>query len=226
MDNTLTLATITALQNLWMSFVTFLPSFIGALIIFFIGLIIATGIGELIERIIDALKIDKLLEKMGFKKFTDRAEIKLDSGFFVGQLSKWLIILAFLSATLSYLHLDAFADFIRSIVAYLPNVIVAVVILLITVLIAEFISKFAKAGAEGFGLKMANFTSALVKWTIYIIGFLTAIDKLGVPTVYLNNVFTGIIIMFALAGGIAFGVGGKDVAAEILQSLKQQVKEK
>jgi hypothetical protein len=71
-----------------MSFVTFLPSFIGALIIFFIGLIIATGIGELIERIIDALKIDKLLEKMGFKKFTERAEIKLDSGFFVGQLSK------------------------------------------------------------------------------------------------------------------------------------------
>jgi len=65
-----------------------MPRFIGALIIFFVGVIIAAGIAELIERIIDAIKIDRILEKIGFKNFTDKAGIKLDSGFFVAQLSK------------------------------------------------------------------------------------------------------------------------------------------
>ena len=226
MDSSLALATWTALQNLWTSFITFLPSFIGALIIFFIGLIIATGISELVERILDALKIDKVLEKMGFKTFTDRAGIKLDAGFFVGQLTKWMIVLAFLSSTLSYLKLEAFSEFFTRIVAYLPNVIVAVVIFLITVLVADFVGKMAKAGASGFGFKMASFTSSTVKWAIYIVGFLTALEKLGVPTTYLNNVFTGLIIMFALAGGIAFGVGGKDVAADILHGIKKEIEDK
>ncbi len=140
-----------------------MPTFIGALIIFFIGLIIATGIGELVERIIDALKIDKLLEKLGFKNFTDKANIKLDSGYFVGQLAKWLIILAFLSATLNYLHLSAFAEFLNGVVAYLPNVIVAVIILLITVLIADFIAKLTKASAAGFGFKLAGSVSDVAK---------------------------------------------------------------
>lgn len=226
MDSSLALATWTALQNLWTSFITFLPSFIGALIIFFIGLIIATGISELVERILDALKIDKVLEKMGFKTFTNRAGIKLDAGFFVGQLTKWMIVLAFLSSTLSYLKLEAFSEFFAKIVAYLPNAIVAVVIFLVTVLVADFVGKMVKAGASGFGFKMASFTSSTVKWAIYIVGFLTALEKLGVPTTYLNNVFTGLIIMFALAGGIAFGVGGKDVAADILHGVKKEIEDK
>jgi len=65
-----------------------MPRFIGALIIFFVGIIIAAGIAELIERIIDAVKVDRILEKIGFKNFTDRAGVKLDAGFFVAQLVK------------------------------------------------------------------------------------------------------------------------------------------
>jgi hypothetical protein len=65
-----------------------MPRFFGALIIFFVGLIISAGIAELIERIIDAVKIDRILEKIGFKNFLDRAGVKLDAGFFVGQLTK------------------------------------------------------------------------------------------------------------------------------------------
>jgi len=66
----------------------FMPRFIGALIIFFVGIIITAGIAELIERIIDAIKIDRVLEKIGFKNFTDKAGVKLDAGFFVAQLTK------------------------------------------------------------------------------------------------------------------------------------------
>ena len=218
-------STVSALANLWYAFVNFMPSFIGAIIIFFVGLIIAAGIAELVERIIDAVKVDRILEKMGFKKFTDKAGVKLDAGFFVAQLTKWLIILAFLSATLDYLRLSSFAEFLNKVIAYIPNVIVAVLILLVTALLADFVGRLIKASAKGTGMRLYQMTSAFARWAIYIVGFLTAIEKLGVPTMYLATIFTGLIAMLAIAGGIAFVIGGKEFAKDTLDILRGEIKE-
>ncbi len=218
-------STTIALIQLWNSFLFFMPRFIGALIIFFVGVIIAAGIAELIERIIDAIKIDRVLEKIGFKNFTDKAGIKLDAGFFVAQLSKWLIILVFLSATLDYLSLSSFAEYLNKVVAYIPNAIVAVLILLVTALVADFVGKIIRASAKGTGMRLYQTSSSFAKWAIYIVGFLTAIEKLGVPTMYLATIFTGLIVMLAIAGGIAFGLGGKDFAKDILDTVKDGMKE-
>jgi hypothetical protein len=140
-----------------------MPRFIGALIIFFVGIIIAAGIAELIERIIDAIKIDRVLEKIGFKNFTDKAGIKLDAGFFVAQLTKWMIILVFLSATLDYLNLGAFAEYLNRVVAYIPNAIVAVLILLVTALVADFVGKLIRASAKGSGMRLYQTASSFAK---------------------------------------------------------------
>ena len=218
-------STTIALIQLWNSFLFFMPRFIGALIIFFVGVIIAAGIAELIERIIDAIKIDRILEKIGFKNFTDKAGVKLDSGFFVAQLSKWLIILVFLSATLDYLSLNSFAQYLNKVVAYIPNAIVAVLILLVTALVADFVGKIIRASAKGTGMRLYQTSSSFAKWAIYIVGFLTAIEKLGVPTMYLATIFTGLIVMLAIAGGIAFGLGGKEFAKDILDNVKDGMKE-
>ena len=225
MIENIAVSTQIALINLWNSFIMFMPRFIGALIIFFIGIIIAAGIAELIERIIDAIKIDKILEKIGFKNFTDKAGVKLDAGFFVAQLTKWMIILVFLSATLDYLNLNAFAMYLNKVVAYIPNAIVAVLILLVTALVADFVGKIIKASAKGTGMRLYQTTSSFAKWAIYIVGFLTAIEKLGVPTMYLLTIFTGLIVMLAIAGGIAFGIGGKDFAKDILEGIRGEMKE-
>jgi hypothetical protein len=218
-------STTIALIQLWNSFLFFMPRFIGALIIFFVGVIIAAGIAELIERIIDAIKIDRVLEKIGFKNFTDKAGIKLDAGFFVAQLSKWLIILVFLSATLDYLSLSSFAQYLNKVVTYIPSAIVAVLILLVTALVADFVGKLIRASAKGTGMRLYQTSSSFAKWAIYIVGFLTAIEKLGVPTMYLATIFTGLIVMLAIAGGIAFGLGGKEFAKDILDNVKDGMKE-
>ena len=225
MIDTIAFSTIEALNGIWVSFISFMPGFIGALIIFFIGIIIAAGIAELIERIIDALKIDKVLEKLGFKNFTDRAGVKLDAGFFVAQLFKWLIILAFLSSTLNFLNLNAFAEYLGKVIAYIPSAIVAVLILLVTALVADFVGRMIKASAKGSGMRLAQTSASFARWAIYIIGFLTAIEKLGIPTMYLATIFTGLVVMLALAGGIAFGLGGKDFAKDILDDVKGGMKE-
>ena len=224
MEN-IAVSTQIALIQLWNSFIVFMPRFFGALIMFFVGLIISAGIAELIERIIDAVKIDRVLEKVGFKNFLDRAGVKLDAGFFVGQLAKWTIILVFLSATLDYLNLNAFSEYLNKIVAYIPNAIVAVLILLATALIADFVAKIVKASAKGSGLRLSQTASSLAKWAIYVVGILTAIEKLGIPTMYLSTIFIGLIAMLAIAGGIAFGTGGKDFAKDVLGNLKDEIKE-
>ncbi len=225
MIENIAVSTQIALMNLWNAFIMFMPRFIGALIIFFVGIIIAAGIAELIERIIDAIKIDRVLEKIGFKNFTDKAGVKLDAGFFVAQLTKWMIILVFLSATLDYLNLNAFAMYLNKVVAYIPNAIVAVLILLVTALVADFVGKIIKASAKGSGMRMYQTTSSFAKWAIYIVGFLTAIEKLGIPTMYLSTIFTGLIVMLAIAGGIAFGIGGKEFAKDILEGIRGEMKE-
>lgn len=219
------MTTTSTLSNMWISFVNFLPSLLGALILFLIGLIIATGIGELIERIIDALKIDRILEKIGFKNFTDRANIRLDAGYFVGQLIRWSLVLAFLSAALDSLGLLAFTAYLKTILAYLPNVIIAAIIILITFLVADFVEKLVTSSATGSGLKITTFAGVIAKWAIYITGFLTALDQLKIASNFLFIIFVGLVAMLSLAGGLAFGLGGKDFAKSMLEKSKKNLKD-
>lgn len=219
------IATTSTLSTMWISFVNFLPSLLGALVLFLIGLIISTGIGELVERIIDALKIDRILEKIGFKKFTDRANIRLDAGYFIGQLIRWSLVLAFLSAALDSLGLLAFTAYLQSILVYLPNVIIAALIILVTLLVADFVEKLVVSSATGSGLKLSSFAGVIAKWAIYITGFLTALDQLRIASSYLSIIFIGLVAMLSLAGGLAFGLGGKDFAKHILEKSKKEFKD-
>ena len=74
-----------------------------------------------------------------------------------------MIILVFLSATLDYLNLNAFAMYLNKVVAYIPNAIVAVLILLVTALVADFVGKIIKASAKGTGMRLYQTTSSFAK---------------------------------------------------------------
>ena len=219
-------ASSNALIALWESIVNFFPIFIAGLIIFLIGLILGKGLGQLVEKIIEALKIDQLLEKIGFKQVTDRANIKLNSGYFLGQLTRWIIILVFLVAACNTWGLTAFGEFLGSIVSYLPNIIVAILILLGAIVIGEYFAKFVAASVSGAGLKYQGVLSSLARWTFYVFGILAALSQLKVDPYIINTLFTGIILMIALAGGLAFGLGGKGVAEEFLRKIKEDLEKK
>lgn len=217
--------TVLALQQLWAGFIQFIPAFLGALIIFLVGLIVASGLAELVEKIIDLLKIDKVLEKLGFKNFTDKAGMKLDSGYFVGTLVKWLLILVFLTISTDILNLTAVHDFLIKIIAFIPNLIVAVLVILLSVLLGDFLAKLVRSSVAGAGLKSAKALGSMTQWVVIIFGALIALVQIGIATTMLNTLFTGIVAMIALAGGLAFGLGGKDLAAEILSKIKNRVQD-
>ncbi len=217
---------VNSLQSLWFDVINFLPSLIGSLIVIVIGLIIASGLRALIERIVGILKIDSLLKKIGLSPFFERAHLQINAGKFLGLLAYWFLAIVFVLAATNILGLFGVSLFLRDILAYIPNIIVAVLIMLAAVVLANFLKSLVRASVTGAKLHASKFLGTLAWWTIVIFGFLAALIQLGIAVTILNTLITGLIAMFALAGGIAFGLGGKDYAAYLLEKLRRETEEK
>lgn len=214
--------TVTSLLNVWTGVINFIPSLIGALIVLIIGLIVASGIRSLIEKVVNLLKIDHLLKKIGVDVYIERAGLRLNSEKFVGGLIYWFLIIVFILAIADILKLEGLSRFLNDVVSYIPNIIAAVLIMLATVVVANFSRSLVKASIMSAKLHASNFLSTLTWWAISIFGLLAVLMQLGVAPMLLNTVITGLIAMVAIAGGIAFGLGGKDYAAHLINKLRER----
>jgi hypothetical protein len=210
-----------SLQNLWLGFASFVPNLVAALIVLIVGIIVAAGLGALVEKIFDALKLDSFLAKIGLKPYFERAGIKLRGAYFLGRLVYWFIAIAFLLAVSDALGLYALSGFLASVLAYLPNVIAAVLIMLAAVVLANFLRRIVIASVMGAKLHASRFLGSLVWWVVVIFGLLAALTQLNVATAIIQSIVTGFIAMLALAGGLAFGLGGKDYANYLVSKLRE-----
>ena len=217
---------LSSLETLWLSFVGFLPTLLAALIVFIIGWLIAVALGKLANKVIKMIKLDLLLIKMGLKKALAKARIKLDSGKFFEEIVKWFFIIVFLMASTDILGLYQVTEFLKSILFYIPNIVVAVVVLLAAVIVANFLQKLVRASVEAAGLNGAGFLSGVTRWAILIFGFIAALTQLGIAVTLINTFVIGLVAMLALAGGLAFGLGGKDQASRFLEKLRGDIAEK
>jgi len=225
MDNFYTI-TISTLGDLWSKFLLVVPNVLLAIVVFLIGLFIASLIAKLIERIFKALFIDRLLEKMGLAKATEKAGLKLNSGKFVGEIIKWLIILVFLVAVADMLNLNGLSEFLNSIVLYIPNIVIAVLIVFAATVFAYFVERLITRSLKAASYDHYGFVAGMAKWAIFIFAILAALVQLRVAPEMIQVLFTGIIAMIAIAGGLAFGLGGQDVAKDILDKIKKDFKKK
>ena len=215
-----------SLLSLWERFVNFLPSLVGAVLVFVAGWIVAVALGKVVEHIFKMIKVDDVLEKAGTKARFKKAGMELNVAKFLGGLVKWFLILVFLMAATDILKLVQVTNFLNSIILYLPNVVVAAVILAIAFLVANFTYAVVKGSTKVAGIVSATLLATVVKWAIVIFGFLAALIQLGIAASLINTLFIGFVAMLALAGGLAFGLGGKDEAASILKKIRQEITEK
>jgi hypothetical protein len=222
--NILADALVSSLLGLWVGAADYLPRIIGALIIFVIGLIVSSGIGALVERVVDSLKVDMWLEKVGVGEYVERAGIRLDSGRFLGQVVYWFLLIAFLLATADILQLPQVSTFLRDqVLGYIPNVIAAMLIMLVAAVLGNFLRNVVTASIMSARLGSAHFLGTLVWWAVVIFGFFAALIQLGIAREIILTLITGVIAMIAIAGGIAFGLGGKDTATHLLKRFEDQV---
>lgn len=213
--------TFKSLQNLWANVIGFLPSLVGALIIIVVGLIVAAGLRVLVERLINSVKLDSLLRSVGLGSHFERAGFQVNSGKFFGLLVYWFLLIVFILAATDVLGLWGVSLFLRDIVSYIPNIIVAVLIMVAALILANFLRTLVRGSVMSAKLHAPKFLGTLSWWTVVIFGFLAALIQLGIATAIINTLVTGFIAMLALAGGIAFGLGGKDYAAHLLEKLRE-----
>ncbi len=211
-----------SLQSLWVSAIGVLGDIVGALIVLIVGLIVASGLGALVERIIATIKLDKLLMSLGIEEYFERAGLSINSGKFLGRLVYWFLVVVFLLAATDILGLFTLSSFLRDVAAFIGrNVIGAVLIMLAAVVVGNFLRHVVKASVKSAKLHAASFLGSLTWWAIVIFGFFAALSQLGIAVSILNSIVTGFVAMLAIAGGIAFGLGGKDYAMHLIGKLRE-----
>jgi small-conductance mechanosensitive channel len=216
-----------SLQELWWGFIQFAPKLVLAIVFFIIGWVLGNLIARAFEQVINTLKIDKLLQSVGTDEILKKAGLSLNSGYFLGQVVKWFIIIVFLLPSLSLVGLDYVAMFLRDgVLAFLPRIIVAAFILIIAAFISDFVSKVVSSGSKALNVRSANMLGVIIKYTIWVFAFIIALGQLGIAETYMNILFTGIIAMLALGGAIAIGMGAKDTVSSFLSKMKEDMSNK
>lgn len=208
--------------------VAFVPLLIVAIIVLVIGWFISVGVGRLIADILKRIKFNQVFERGNWKDALEKAELNADPAGFVGGIFKWVLFIVFLLASVEILGFQEFAGFLRDVLAYLPNVIVAALILVVAIIIADIVEKIVRAAVEGASIGHGQLIGSVVKWFIWIFAIFSALLQLDIAAVpvqaFIETFIQGIGFGIALAFALAFGIGGKDQAAEILQELRGKLR--
>lgn len=216
---------IGSLQNVWASVVGYLPTFIGALIVLLVGLAIASLLGKLIEKIFKAIKIDEFFQKIGLGKYAEKGGFQLRIAWFLGRLVYWFLVIVIVLALSDKLGFIALSSFLRDVLLYIPNIVVAILILLAVIVLANFLRSVVKKTVQTTKFGGAGFLATLTWWVVILFGVAAALTQLRVAVTIVNTIVIAVIAAAGLAAGLAFGLGGKDEAARLLAKLRKEVEE-
>ncbi|MBI5369725.1 hypothetical protein HZA85_00835 [Candidatus Uhrbacteria bacterium] len=211
------------LLGVWDTVVAYLPNLLGAVVVFLLGVIVALVLQSVVVQVIKFLRIDDLAQKLEIRSQFERMGIRLHIGHLLGWIVKWFFIIVALIAATDILGWDQLTMYLQQIVLFIPNVIIAVIILLAGILLANFVQRIVKSAVEAAKLASADFLSGVSKWAILIFSFMAALVQLQIAQDLIRVLFTGLVFMLALAGGLAFGLGGRDQAEKFLARLKKDI---
>ena len=151
--------------------------------------------------------------------------MNLDSGAFIGGLVKWFVIVVFLIAAFEILGLTQVNLFLQEVVlAYLPRVLVAALVLLVSGVVGDVTERIVVAAAKTAEVSSAHFAGSIAKWAIWIFGILVALSQLGIAAQFSQTLFTGVVIALSLAIGLSFGLGGQETAGRFIERLRGEMK--
>ena len=214
---------VASLQEVWVLIAGFVPLLIGAILVFIIGWVVAETIGKIVEQIIRALKVDLFLSKLEVSHAVQRAGWRLNSGVFLGGLVKWSLIASFLLASANIVGLTAVSDFLKAVLLYIPNVVVAALILIIAAMVSDVVERTVRGSVEAMGYR-GSLVGVMARWSIWIFAFAVILPQLGIAAALVQTLVTGLVAALAIAFGLAFGLGGKEAAASFLDKVKSELR--
>ena len=211
-----------ALSNALNSFLAAIPLIIGALVIIVIGWIIAGIVARIVTGLLRRAGADRLFAEHGGDVYGEQSR-KVQPSIVGGELVKWLIRIVFLVAAANVLGLTQVSLLLNEVLLWIPNLIVAVVILLVAPILARFVRGAIEVGAGEMGFTNGRLLGRIAEIAIVAFAVIIAINQIGIATNLVDTLFIGVVAALALAFGLAFGLGGRDVAAQLTQDWYSQM---
>lgn len=210
-----------AILGTFANFVSYLPSFIGGLIVLAVGLVIAAVIYRVIVGVLNTIRFEKFLNRYGISKVEGQSIAWTE---ILAELARWTIIIVFLIPTLQTWQLDAVNTVLSSVLLYIPNVVAAVVMAIVGLVFSKLAYKVAYNTSRSLGRDSAHTVGLVARWSILVFVAFLVLHQLGVAQQLLQILFAGVVAMLALAGGLALGLGGQGVARTFLDSVWEKFK--
>ncbi len=195
---------------------TFVPKLVGFLVILLIGWLIATAISKGLTFILRRVGFDRLAERIGMKQLEQRMGVALDPAALLGQIAYWFVFLIFLVPAVDALGLTSVSGILNTLIAYIPNVFVAIIVLFLGTLAANFVADIVQAATQGSKVGDPVLFANIARYAIMGFIAIIALEQLQIAPALLNILFTAFIGAVALAFGLAFGLGGRETAQRIL----------
>lgn len=210
----------TIITDTFQKIISYLPVFTSGFLVALSGFIVAGIMKKIIYTFLRFIRIEILLEKA---RLIERSEVHLWMEILT-EVLRWTIIILFLIPAFEIWGLTRASSVLNQFLFYLPNVLVAVLIAFFGLVVSNLSAQFILSSVKTLGTQTAKTFSVVVKWLVLFLSMLIVLNQLGVAQDLIKIFFTGIVAMFALAGGLAFGLGGKDVAKELLDELRKKIK--
>ena len=194
-----------------------IPKLIGFAVILIIGWLVAALLAKAVVVLLRSVKFNDLAQRAGLAGFVQNMGMRMDSVVLVGAVVRWFVRLIALVVAFDALGLPAVSEVLRQVLLWLPNVVVAVVILVIAGLAGNALGKLIRGAAAESGLRNADLLAKVATGLVIGFGVIVAISQLGIATVFVNALFVALVGAVALAAGLAFGLGAKETAAQIIR---------
>ncbi len=200
-----------------------IPNIIGAILLLVIGWIIAGIIGALVIKLAKAVKVDVVGDRAGVNGFLKNAGTQLRASDIIGEVIKWVIRLVFVEMAAEQLGMPQVSQIINQILGFIPNILVAMIILTVGAFLGQLLSGIVRGSAVEAGLGNAPLLAKLTQGAVMAFAIIAAINELNIAPVVVNTLYIGLVSALALALGLAFGLGGRDTAARLTEKWTGQL---
>src|SRR5690242_10255351 len=205
-------AIFTALSNAVNMIITFIPKLIGFLVILIVGLIVAALVAKALTFLLRKIGFDRMSDRIGLTRFEQRMGVKMDTAGLLGRIVYWFIVLIFLVPAADALGVPAVSNVLNELVAYIPNVFVAILVLFLGALAGTVVGDLVRGAVASANIGNPNILAGIARWAIIAFAALIALEQLKIAPSLLNELFGAIVAAVAIAFGLAFGLGGQDAA--------------
>lgn len=213
---------VTSFATFWAQIATFIPKLLAAMLVLFLGWIIAKLVRSGVRRILQLAHFEKLAQKSGIEEFLKHGEMSITLSGIISEVIYWLVILIVVVTTANSLGLQAVATLFNKVALYLPNIIVAILVLVFGTLLARFINRLIFAWLNNLGVTGALTISTTSEYAVQIFAVFVALEQLNIGTQMITAAFIILFGSVCLALALAFGIGGRDLAAGVIEKMASQ----